>query len=204
MLFQDQISSFFRPPTKGNPDGSSRSVLFVLRRDLCSLYGTEDGPRLREPHGPPMLTTIGMCSGLDLLSWIVMGNADARVPGKSDYERFLVEFGGLTENDAKTVYQFRCAQTHSYGLYTVVRQQPKPKPVGFTLTTLPDIQVLVQPHPGQADHFVVNFWEFKALFMRSIGELHRRLLDHNAADHSRLLDGFYKTSTRIGFISCID
>ena len=155
-----------------------------------------------------MLTAIGIFSGIDLLTWTVTGNVEDGLPGRRAYTEFFVDYGGLSQTDAEILYQFRCAQTHSYGLYTIdlatgsKKAGIKPTAYGFTITTGSQVRTLVQPLAGRTNHFVIGFWEFKELFLRCFGELQRRLRDSSTPEHAALINNFHQATEKIGFIDC--
>jgi hypothetical protein len=70
------IGDFFLPPRSARrlpkrlKESGKRSLLHLLRRDLCKLYGSERyfGEALRPRHKAPVLSALGIFVGIDMLS----------------------------------------------------------------------------------------------------------------------------------------
>ena len=195
MISSNQIESFFRAPPEGDPSGNRRSVLFVLRRDLCKLYGPEDVQGSAALIAP-ILAAGGMMTGIDLLTKLHTGKIDEPLAGASDFEAFLSRFGEVSTDHAAALYQYRCAQAHSYGFTGISRRAGERKKFLFTLSDSPAEREVVLAFPE--NHYAICFWPLKLLFRRMIGAFHRRLTD--PAISSQEIDAFYRASTEIGFM----
>ena len=135
-----RIDWFFRKPADGDPQTNRRSNLYVLRRDLCDLLSPEHNVTI--DIKAPMLAAIGMLSGIDLLAWTTTWPEE---PKRTDFVAFLVKYGGMPENDAQALYQYRCAQVHSYGLFSIRKQEGVKADYTFTLD------------PAQTAHQAITF-----------------------------------------------
>lgn len=160
-----RISWFFRKPSAGDPEGSRRSNLFVLRRDLCDILSSEGN--LTTDITAPMLAAIGMLSGIDLMAWT---NTWPEEPTRADFVAFLIKYGGMAESEAQALYQYRCAQVHSYGLFSIRRQDSRRLEYTFTLDpSLREYQAIVfRPDARHPHNCIVALFPLRDLFLRII------------------------------------
>lgn len=162
-----RIDWFFRKPASGDPADGRRSNLYVLRRDLCDLLGAENN--LPVDPKAPMLAAIGMMSGIDLMTWTTTWPEE---PERKDFVGFLRKYGRMSEGDAEALYQYRCAQVHSYGLFSIRRQ--KGQQAEFTFTVDPSISAhLAIEHKPDAKHpnnYIVSLAPLKQLFLNIAGD----------------------------------
>lgn len=112
MIFTGEIELCFWDPKRDLPPGKDRGVLYLLRRDLTELYGREDDAP-SQTHKAPMLASIGMMTGLDLMSKLATNDLSG---GRNIFKRFVENYGRLSPADAEVIYKLRCAQTHAYCL----------------------------------------------------------------------------------------
>lgn len=193
MVPKKYLEAFFRSPREGDPSGTSRAVLFVLRRDLEKLYGPENGPD-GDLLVSPILGAIGMMTGIDLLTKMTNGKTGKELSGHKDFVGFLIKYGKQSPEYAEALYQYRCAQTHAYGFSSFSRKGAK-----FTFgldDRIPTNQQAIWRHPR--NHFEVNYWNLKLLFRRCVANLEIELSDANVS--TELKKNFQHSLNEIGFM----
>lgn len=160
-----RIGWFFRKPSAGDPEGSRRSNLYVLRRDLCDILSP--ARNLTIEITAPMLAAIGMLSGIDLMAWTTTWPEE---PTRADFVEFLIQYGGMAESEAQALYQYRCAQVHSYGLFSIRRQGSLRTEYTFTLDpSLREYQAIVsRPDAKHPHNYSVALFPLRDLFLRII------------------------------------
>lgn len=188
----ERIDWFFRKPASGNPDGSRRSNLFTLRRDLCELVQTEIN--LAVDPKVPMLAAIGMMSGIDLMAWTTTWPKE---PGRMGFVAFLRKYGHLDESDAEALYQYRCAQTHSYGLFSISRKKGQPD-AEFTFTLNPSVSahlaIEFKPDAAHSHNYIVSLSPLKRLFLNMADEFENAVRSDTATRST-----FLKAIEKVGF-----
>ncbi len=192
MIFVSDIDNCFRAPRSTFPPSSTRAVLYVLRRDLEKLYGSEKR-RYIKAHKAPMLAVLGMMAGIDLLSKFYSGKESNTT--RTDFKNFLKNCGKLSEYESEALYQYRCALAHNYGLFTINK---KGIPYGFSLDDNLSNKKLIKK-VGK-DYYHINFWQMKRFFLNCIAELESRLRNPGYPNYADLLNKFKKVMTRIGYI----
>jgi len=113
------INSFFMNPSTVPVIPGTFSQLYLLRRDISTCFGIDpnNGQRLSSQALWPGVMAI--CAGIDLLGKFLAGN-DARRGVGTRFKTFLTIYFGISQNDAKTIYQLRNSLLHSFGLYSEV------------------------------------------------------------------------------------
>jgi hypothetical protein len=192
MIISSNIDDCFLDPT-GNIEhlGSKRPVLFLLRRDLVRLYGSEKRKQIKR-HKAPMLAVLGMMAGIDLITKFSIGLQDT---GRAQFKYFLMEYGKLNKQNAETFYQFRCSLAHSYGLYAISREK---KIYRFALDDNPNNRDLIKNI--SPNYYIINFWQMKKFFLSCINEMKRRLWNPEYPNHSILLNNFQTVFKDIGYV----
>lgn len=158
------IDSFFKAPAKDDPPNHRRSNLYVLRRDLNDLLCGE-GEVVPNPKAP-ILAAIGILAGIDFLAWTLSWPRD---PGRLHFVNFLVKYGSLSENLAEVLYQFRCAQVHGYGLYSI-RKSKNAGVYRFVLypSPTPAAAITKNPQTLELNCYVISLFPLRELFLRMI------------------------------------
>lgn len=192
MIFSSAIDNCFRPPRSQRPPGPARPVLYVLRRDLEKLYGSEKRRYIKN-HKAPMLAVLGMMAGMDLMAKLHFGKT-SNLGGKK-FKQFLQNYGKLSKGQAKALYQYRCALAHNYGLFSIDR---KGKQYKFSLDDSQSNRKLIQKIGNNQYH--INFWQMKKFFLYCIGELESRLRNPNYPNHNTLLNHFTNVMKEIGYV----
>jgi len=192
MIFVSDMDNCFRAPRSTFPPSSTRAVLYVLRRDLEKLYGSEKC-RYIKGYKAPMLAVLGMMAGIDLLSKFYSGKGLNTTA--TDFKNFLEDCGKLSEHESEALYQYRCALAHSYGLFTISK---KGIPYKFSLDDNLSNKKLIKK-VGK-DYYRINFWQMKKFFLYCIGELESCLRNPNYPNHNALLNHFVNVMKEIGYI----
>lgn len=162
-----EIERFFLPPGKKCPD-EKRPLLFLLRRDLVKLYGNEGSNRKRHVTSP-LLTSLGIMVGLELLAKLWSGEVEA---GHSTIVDFLVQVAELSPERAEALAQFRHAIAHGYRLKTRVRSSGNY--YYFYLSDSKSANELLKRI--NSHRFKINVWKLKDFFISTIYAYRRVLL----------------------------
>jgi hypothetical protein len=186
MIFSSAIDNFFGAPKSIQPSRTECAALHLLRIDLEKIYGSEKRRYIKK-NKSPLLASLGIMSGIDLLTKLWVGNISTR---SQDFQSFLKSMGSLTANDAEVIYQLRCGLTHNYGLYATDKKYE------FILDDSPSNSTLLRRINTKKYH--VSFWEMKKLFLGCIKEYESRLRNSNYKNHSDLLNKFMNTVKEIG------
>lgn len=179
-----QLGEFFLPPCEVERLPSAlqtsgrRPILHLIRRDLERVYHAEKilWPVNDTPHGPPFLACSGILSGFDLLvRFFVSDQARSKQKivklGNGDrFARFLTKYARIRRADAEFLWAFRNALSHSYG---IMLDGPKFAGVGVTLATGTQeagwvTKKTVQRKGKKIRKFIVNMWELKDLFLKTV------------------------------------
>src|SRR3989338_10112317 len=110
-----KIDTFFKtPPDVGAGPGDTRSILYLLRRDLRDL----SCPETREPTSQdslkaPVLASAGIIIGFEILGRIWTGQND---PGQAKLIDALSEILHISKETAKVIMHFRNSLAHGYQL----------------------------------------------------------------------------------------
>jgi hypothetical protein len=114
-----------------------------------------------------MLAAIGMLSGIDLMAWTTTWPEE---PTRTDFTGFLMKYGEMEENDAQALYQYRCAQVHSYGLFSIRKQTGVKTEYTFTLD--PSLRahqaIMFSPDAAHPQNYIVALFPLRNLFLRII------------------------------------
>ncbi|MFB0561317.1 MAG: hypothetical protein ACETWM_08920 [Candidatus Lokiarchaeia archaeon] len=192
MIFSSAIDNCFRAPRSQGPPGPARPVLYVLRRDLEQLYGSEKRAHIKN-YKAPMLAILGMMAGIDLMAKLHFGKTSNL--GGEKFKEFLQNYGKLSKDEAEALYRYRCALAHNYGLFSIDK---KGKQYKFSLNDSPSNRKLIRKIRNNRYH--INFWQMKKFFLYCIGELESRLRDPNYPNHNTLLNNFMSVVKEIGYL----
>jgi hypothetical protein len=154
---------FLAPDNESVDDG--KSILYLLRRDLQNLYGKE----MDEPSKifSPLLTTLGIMVGFELLSKYWSGN---HITKSTDLENFLKKVAELSPNNSVILTQLRHSLAHGYCLQT--RKTTNGKKFAFCLDdNKEDLQLIIKDDSKN----IVNIWKLKKLFVETIKSYHNKL-----------------------------
>ena len=200
MIMTGEIELCFWNPKQGLPPGKERGVLYLLRRDLTELYGDED--RIpSQTHKAPMLASIGMMTGLDLMSKLATNELSGK---RTIFKRFVETYGGLSPADAEAIYKLRCAQTHAYCLIDLDEKANAEH--CFVLIDDHPEHPLIQQLPTQEragyrrETYQINYWELKRFFLKCVGSFESALRNPAAQPMNPFLTCFMLAMARIGKI----
>jgi hypothetical protein len=142
-----------------------------------------------------MLAAIGMMSGIDLMAWTTTWPDE---PGRDGFVAFLRKYGRLEETDAEALYQYRCAQTHSYGLFSIRRPKKGQLATEYTFTLNPSLSahltIEFKPDTTHPYNYIVSLSPLKRLFLNMADEF-ESAVRADAATRSTFLEAIEK----IGF-----
>lgn len=194
MIFTDEIELCFWDPKRGLPPGKERGVLYLLRRDLTELYGDE-AEIPSATHKSPMLASIGMMTGLDLMSKLVTNELNG---GRAGFKSFLERYGPMPSQDAEAFYKLRCAQTHAYCLIDI--DEKRNREDWFTLIDDRPNEPLIKKVSSKErdgyriDIYHVNYWELKRFFLGCVANFEKSMREAT----NPLLTQFMLAMARIG------
>jgi hypothetical protein len=169
MIFAGPIENFFKDPwLEPSPEGDG--ILFHLRRDLIHLYGAESESNAT---AHTILAVIGILAGLDYLAQVY---SEHQKPNESR-NRFVESIQELcnvvSNDDAESLYQFRCALVHSVALSTVSTcSYRKDNRFIFDISDAESIPLIAKiSDVGTEVHYVVSFPQLKKAFLGAINRL---------------------------------
>lgn len=155
-----------------------RPTLHLLRRDLEQLYCAEDVKYKKEGLKPPFLVLSGILTGMDLMSNlycgeeelnedVIRGNRILREAGNprrlsefgSKFQKFLREVGGMSDVEARLLWNLRSSVAHSYAL-------------AFRDKGFEDFEISIE-YPDkllryEKCRYTVNLWNLKASFLEAV------------------------------------
>lgn len=194
MIITNEIEYCFWDPKRGLPPGKERGVLYLLRRDLAELYGDEaDIPS--STHKSPMLASIGMMTGLDLMSKLATNELNG---GRAGFKSFLECYGAMSSQDAEAFYKLRCAQTHAYCLIDI--DEKRNREDWFALIDdRPNDPLIKKVSTKESDGYRidtyhVNYWELKRFFLLCVSNFEKAVREGT----NPLLTQFMLAMARIG------
>lgn len=198
MITINDIELCFWKPNQDLPPGTARGILYVLRRDLVNLYGPErDAPSSH--HLSPMLATIGMMTGIDLMSKLSTNSQGDR----DTFKTFVRTYGECVNDDhAEAIYKLRCAQVHAYCLIDV--DMKRKITYQFTLSDTASasepafLDMGSQRKDGMTTRtFQVNYWSLKAFFLKCVNTFEAAVRSGNQP----LLTNFMEAMRAVGKIA---
>jgi hypothetical protein len=197
MTITSDIDDCFLAPTSNIEHlGTVRPVLFLLRRDLVKLYGSEKRKQIRK-HKAPMLAVLGMMAGIDLITKFSVGQLEAT---RTQFKKFLIDYGKIDIQNAEAFYQFRCALAHSYGLLSFEKNKKgKIKTIyRFVLCDNPNNERLIEA--VAPNYYMISFWQMKKFFLSCINEMKNRLDNPNYPNRAELINNIENVTTDIGYV----
>jgi len=198
MIITGDIEFCFWNPARELPPGKERGVLYLLRRDLTELYGAEN--EIPSPnHKAPMLATIGIMTGLDLMSKLATNELSA---GRAGFKKFVETYGGLSSSDAETIYRLRCAQTHAYCLIDI-DERTNTAYCFMLVDDKPDKALIYahsvrEAHGNREETFRINFWALKKFFLACVAKFESAVRNPNQSHTDPLLTHFMLAMARVG------
>ena len=155
-----EIPRVFMDPARTYPD-NRRPFLYLLRRDLTTLYGPEDSVPDLSKLKAPLLTALGVMIGLELLAKLRIGKHEATF---EDLESFMRDICKLPVDQATALAQFRHAVAHGYRLGATRRKDQQR--YSFALSdVISAASPITEIKPLE---FTVNLWALKKLFVAAI------------------------------------
>ena len=109
-----------------------------------------------------------------------------------------MKYGGMAKDDAQALYQYRCAQVHSYGLFSILKQGKLQTEYTFTLDPALGAQQAItlratKTHPH---NYVVGLFPLRNLFL-DIADKFEGAVKNDPATRTTFLAALEK----IGFFS---
>lgn len=170
----EEIERFFRqPPESGPGQGTVRSILYLLRRDLRDLSIPEQRPaNANDRMTAPVLACASMLIGLEVLGRIWQGkNKPVQMELNAAYQSLL----GLDEPTAKLLIMFRNAIAHGYQLE---HEGSDGTTYRFALGDHVGWQLWFEERTinGKTEYHV-NCWELRERFLKAVETLRTQLLN---------------------------
>jgi hypothetical protein len=135
-MFSPDADLFFEPPTAHRPPPNRYGLLHLLRRDIIQCLGRDPTSGAKLVHRALWPAAMGILAGIDLLAKYLAGKDDPGGVG-SRYRDYLNRYcQPLGPDDAETLYQFRNALIHSFGLYSESKRKSKIKCYHFGMSFL--------------------------------------------------------------------
>jgi hypothetical protein len=164
-----EISLFFEDPKRFRPSPGVYGILFLLRRDINSCLGAEEGMSKRSERRIEWPGVMAILAGVDLLAKFLAGN-DVHGQVGPRFLEFVRRYFHLPASEQQIIYQLRNSLLHSFGLYS-----PGKKGVSyrFRLTACggpPLVRNL------GSDIYQVDVFTLHECFERAVEEYHRDLL----------------------------
>ena len=117
-MFSPDADLFFEPPRTHRRQPSRYGLIHLLRRDVIQCLGRDPTSNAELKHRALWPAAMGILAGIDLLAKYFAGTDQSRGVG-SRYRNYLNRYcQPLGPDDAETLYQFRNALIHSFGLYS--------------------------------------------------------------------------------------
>lgn len=179
MITSGPIETFFKAPTEP-PCDQGDGILFHLRRDLEKLYGKEKDYTF-DASEHVMLAMMGILAGIDYLSKVYASQNGSR-------KRFTdtLQLLGLHIEDAKAIYQLRCALVHSVSLSTVSDSHVR---FIFEITDNAGTSLITKlSNDGQEAVYRINFLELKRSFINIIDTLLEICGDNNHPKNAHIVN----------------
>jgi hypothetical protein len=122
-MFSADADLFFEPPTTHHPPPNRYGLLHLLRRDVIQCLGRDPTSNAKLEYKALWPAAMGILAGIDLLAKYLAGEDSPRGVTKR-YRAYLNGYcQPLGPDDAETLYQFRNALIHSFGLYSKSKKQ---------------------------------------------------------------------------------
>jgi hypothetical protein len=158
-MFSADADLFFEPPTTHRPPPDRYGLLHLLRRDVIQCLGRDPTSNAELEHRALWPAAIGILAGIDLLAKYFAGTDRGGV--RSRYRDYLNKYcQPLGLDAAETLYQFRNALIHSFGLYSESRNKVYHFGMSFRGRTL-----ITQ---GAKDCYSINLFVLHERFEQSI------------------------------------
>lgn len=192
--FEEALTVFFlspRPPRrlpKRLKQSGHRSLLHLLRRDLCVLYGPETyvgaGPKRR--HRSPVLAALGMFVGIDMLSTFACPSSIRNDAGER-FKWFAKRFAVHPHDwHVEFLWKLRSSLAHRYSMKVA-------KTGVFRFSTSLEQQDWITVEQGG---YTINLWGLKDLFRAYIRRYEESLRDPNDVElRNRFLLRYRKSGT---------
>lgn len=121
-MFSRDANLFFELPTTHRPPPNSYGLLHLLRRDVIQCLGRDPTSNAQLKHRALWPAAMGILAGIDLLAKYFAGTDRGGVGSR--YRDYLNRYcQPLGPDDAETLYQFRNALIHSFGLYSASKSK---------------------------------------------------------------------------------
>jgi hypothetical protein len=159
-MFSADADLFFEPPTTHRPPPDRYGLLHLLRRDVIQCLGRDPTSNAKLEHRALWPAAMGILAGIDLLAKYFAGTDQGGVGSR--YCEYLKRYcQPLGPDDAETLYQFRNALMHSFGLYSKSRTGRVYR-FGMSLCG----STLIKQ--GQKNDYVINLFVLHERFEQSV------------------------------------
>ncbi len=197
---EDNINLFFKSPTEEDVIPSEEhflprryGVLYLLRRDIRRSLDIVPNRNALKTVPDGLTGAMGILAGIDLLGKFYCGDDTGKVTQR--FKDFLHAYFHLSStDDEETIYQFRNALLHSFGLYSKKRNG---KEYHFNVTNVVGVKNIrpLVTHDGHGVYLIdVNVLYNK--FENAIEEYSKEL-----ANNGDLQKYFSQIFTNYGFVS---
>lgn len=171
-MFPQMQRQFFEDPLVYRSPLGGYGILYLLRRDINSCLGTENGMQARTDRQILWPGAMGNFAGVDLLAKFFAGE-DGQGVGQR-FRAFVERFYHLSSADAETLYQLRNSMLHSFGLYSC---GPGGAVYRFTLSASA-MRPLIQHTPP--DQYLVDVISLHEDFEKAVHEYRQAVIGDKA------------------------
>lgn len=166
-----KIDIFFKkPPDTGAGPGDTRSILYLLRRDLRDLSCPETrAPTSQDSLKAPVLASAGIIIGFEILGRVWTGEND---PGQSKLINALSEILLINKETAKTIMHFRNSLAHGYQLELHARDTNV-----YKFRLISDIcnrSFFKSINENGVTEYEICFWELRSKFISAVNMVYKK------------------------------
>lgn len=167
-MFAKMEDLFFEDPRLRRAPPGQYGILYLLRRDINSCLGAEEGLTTRTSPMIQWPGAMGIFAGIDLLAKFLQGEDSGGVGRR--FRCFVSRYLHLpTTAEVDAIYQLRNSMLHSFGLYSRHRDGTVYR---FTLTSCGD-RPLVRHTPPE--HYLVDIISLRGDFEAAVAEYRQDL-----------------------------
>ena len=175
--------------------------LYLLRRDLVDLTGNERKRPRKTDLKSPLLSSLAMMIGLELLAKFHSGKYYYPKFKQKHFKRFLREIGKLSNSEAQTLVQFRNAIAHGYCLETY-EYDSNTDEIRNTIKFILDDKLSKNNRIFICVNGVhrINIWNLKSFFLRTIKIFKNEL---NKQQNTPMRDTFEEIYNHLGELKIV-
>ena len=186
-MFSADADLFFEPPGNHRPPPNRYGLLHLLRRDVIQCLGNDPTSGDRTDCAL-WLAAMGILAGIDLLAKYYAGSDESKggVIGRRYRDYVNTYFQPIGPDDAETLWQFRNALIHSFGLFS----ESKAKTYHFGMSMRRNALITSRAH----DRYTVDVHVLHEKFEQSVLRFQA-----DVAAETRFQENFAKMFPRYGF-----